>query len=227
MNRKILKFFLFVLFLMVYLHPSKLSQSQGETIISLQPSAIKKQVGETFAVEIKLSAPEKILGVDIDLIYDPKILEVQKVNPADFFPNPQILTNETDAKNGTIKFSIFSYPIQQGNATIATILFKSIGQTTQSAQIQFAPSTTVATVGERKVPFKTSPASIDIITKAPTSIPSKFAPPTQNLTVSPFLTPTEIPLSPKSTASRSLVKPLGILLLLVGVGVLVFGFFVK
>lgn len=228
MTLPLIRKFLILIFSLTFFHLTfATTHSQTETTISLLPAFLKKQVGDIFTLEIKISATEKILGVDIDLNYDPTTLEVQKVTPADFFPNPQVLANQFNQKEGIVNLSISSYPIQQGSTTVATVVFKAIGQTTQSAQIKFAPTTTVATVGEKKVYFKTSPASIEISPKSQILPPTQPPIPPQSYGLSPFPTPTITPLPPKSPIISSLIKTAGILLLLGGITVLLLTVLVK
>lgn len=200
-----------------------ITQAFGQTTLSIQPASSSRNIGDLFALEIKINTAEKILGADIDLTYDPTILEAQKISPGNFFPNlPLILTNNIDAQKGLINLSLFSYPTQEGNATLATILFKALRETTQSANVNFEPTTALATAGDQKILFAITPATVEISPKLisggtlvpkplSTSTPGAIALPSPYLSPSPAKTP---------TLSR-IIKPLGILFFIGGIILLI------
>jgi len=211
MKRKIL------IFACIFAFFSKSALAENLTTLSLSPSSSQKQVGSTFALEIKINTGEKILGADIDLAYNPEILEVVKITPADFFANPQVLTNLIDQKEGLINLSIFSFPPQLGTATIATLTLKAIKEATQSTQIKFQSSTTLATIGAKEILFQTIPASIQILpVKTQITFPSPPSSPPQSLLPSPFATPTPTPQPAKPSIFLNLAKTFGTLLIIGG-----------
>jgi len=217
MIKRVLPFFVFLFFLFVFLFKSPLLLlAQNGNTLFLNPSNLERKIGETFVLEIKINASEKILGADIDLSYNPEILSFVKIAPADFFTNPQVLTNQNDPKKGLINFSIFSYPPQTGTATIATLTFQGLKETTQSTEIKFEPTTVLATVGEKKINFQTNPCKIKISQKNPTFVPTKSLSPTTSPSLAPFSTPTLTPIPTKPNIFVGLAKSLGILFILGG-----------
>lgn len=214
------KFLIIFLWLPFFIFSKVLAQN--ETTLSFQPPSSSKQVGELFALEVKLTTLEKILAADIDISFNPELVETQKVTPADFFNNPQILTNEIDTRKGLIKLSLFSYPERQAAATIAVITFRALKETTASAQIKFEPTTVLATVGTKKIIFKTAPAVIGISPKITILLPSQVSLPTTNISPAFFITPTPTPAPPKPSLAAKLVKPVGTLLIISGAILFIF-----
>lgn len=208
-------FFLFFFFLTPV-------NAQAETQLVLYPSSIKKQPGEMFAIEIRISGDEQILGTDLDIKYDPVVLEAQKTSPGDFFTEPQILTNQIDTKNGLIKYSIFSYPPRRGSGTVAVITFKALKEISQPVEIAFAPTTTVSGVGERKIAFKTASSLLEIVKKSALPTLNQSFAPSEAVSPTPFQTPTPTPTPKKPNFLLSIAKILGTILLLGGVLILVF-----
>lgn len=196
--------------------------AQNETVLSLQPPSSSRQVGELFALEAKLSTLEKILAADIDISYNIEFIEAQKVTPANFFNNPQILTNEIDPKKGLIKLSLFSYPERQATATIAVITFRALKETTESAKINFESTTVLATVGTKKIIFKTTPADIKITQKTISLLPSRTLLPTGYVSPISFSTPTPTPIPPRPSLIAKLAKPLATLLIISGAILFIF-----
>lgn len=208
--------FLFSLLFLILLK-IKFVQAQNVTILSLTPQSIKKQGGSTFSLEIKIKTEEKILGADIDLVFNPELLEILQITPAGFFPNPQILVNKINSQDGLINFSIFSYPPQQKEGTIATLTIKVKNNAAQSTQIKFQPSTALATVGIKKINFQTNSATIEIIpSKSQPTLsisPTAFtSPPLPPPTISPLPSRTQ-----KPNFLVSLFKTIGTLFIFLGI----------
>lgn len=216
---------LILISLFLFISLSKEVSAQSETQLVLYPPSVKKQPGDIFATEIRISGNEQILGTDLDIKYDPTVLEAQKISPGDFFTEPQILTNQIDKENGLIKYSIFSYPLHRGSGTIIVITFKALKETSLPAEISFAPTTTVSTIGERKITFKTASSLVEIVKKSALPTLKQSFTPTEIISPAPFLTPTPTP-APQKPRQFSfllgLTKILGTILLLGGVLILVF-----
>jgi len=214
----ILKRFLFLFFLVFFLLPPTDARALNN-LLAITPASSQRQVGDLFALEIKISAGEKILGADLDIFYDQNVLSFQKITPADFFVNPQILTEKTDPKRGLVSYSIFSYPTRQDTGTVAVLTFKAIKETTESAKISFGPETVLSTVGEKLVQFETKPALMEIKKK------TDFIPTQTQAVITPaFSSPTPSPagqVSPTPAPTSPMAKFFAVILLVVGVIVLI------
>jgi len=159
------------------------------TILSLTPATLTKAVAETFTVNIVVNTGENsIVSADIDLSFDPTVLEALSISAGSFFESPTEPTRLINNTTGKINYSLFTLTAKQGSGTLATITFK--GKAAGVSQVAFDPTTTVGGIGETEALSRTEPGSY-VIASAATPTPT----PTTGPTITPTQTPTPSPTS--------------------------------
>lgn len=92
----------------------------------------------------------KVTAVQMELSFDPKVLKIVAVTAEAFFPNPVVLLNKLDQKNGRISYALGISPQdsgRKGQGTIATLTFESLVQTPTQTAVQFLPKSLVTAEG--------------------------------------------------------------------------------
>lgn len=143
---------------------------RATTSLSLSPKESIKYLNDVFQMEILIDTGKNVVsGVELYLFFDPEKLEVENVEPGNFFENPNILLNETDQEEGAISFALGTFSPKSGVGSLATLTFRAIGVTpeTQPTTISFMETTKVAEVGEiESVLAKTEEARFILLPKS-------------------------------------------------------------
>ena len=117
------------------------------TTLTSSPSASLVRIGASQTISILADSGENSLTtVQLELGFDPKFIEVQKVEPGTFFDNPTILLNEVDKTNGRIMLALGSLTPKKGNGVLATVTIRGIsptGPTGKTTDITFLPKTQI------------------------------------------------------------------------------------
>jgi hypothetical protein len=128
-----------------------------------------------YEVDVNIDTGEnKVTLTQLELSYDPNLLRIYSIKPAGLVTDPQILQENIDEDNGRISYWLSVGQNErwiQGSGAIATITFTKIG--TGSAQLEFAPKTSVSASGvNESVLRQTIPGIIDRLT-TPTPLPTR------------------------------------------------------
>ncbi len=125
--------------------------------ISLNTDQMNIKVGETATVSVVIDTNNKpIDGVDLSLVFDPKLLEVMVVNGQNSGANLQKLPfvpgrlfsdvpfNTFNVKNGTASMSAISTQNTKftGSGTLAVITFKALAPGSASVKVVASPGNT-------------------------------------------------------------------------------------
>lgn len=117
--------------------------------LTILPSQITTAVDKTINLQIKISAPtSKISGVELYILFDPKVFSVEKIEAGQFFNQPAVLLKEIEKTKGIISYALGSLQPQKGEGILATLTLKV--QTTTPAigsSINFSNQTKVADIG--------------------------------------------------------------------------------
>ncbi|MBN1263775.1 MAG: hypothetical protein JW991_05500 [Candidatus Pacebacteria bacterium] len=92
-------------------------------------------------------------GGDLCLVYEPDQIEILEVRAGDFFPEPLLLENLIDKKEGEVRLSVGSLKVGKGRGTLGIISFR-VKEGADLAKLSFLESTQVALKG------KLEPASV-------------------------------------------------------------------
>jgi len=161
------------------------------TVLSLSPAAITKAVEETFNVDIVVNTNENsIVSADIDLTFNPNILEALSISAGSFFESPTEPTRLINNNLGKIQYSLFTMTAKQGAGTLASIVFK--GKGPGISQVTFDSTTTVGGIGETEALSRAEPGSY-VIASAATPTPTPTTGPTTTPTQTPTPSPTSVP----------------------------------
>ena len=94
------------------------------------------------------SKDNKVTGAQLELTYDPKVLENVDIRPGGFLDNPVVIVKSVDETKGIIKFWLgnrIEEPGIKGDGTIAVISFSKLGA--GQTQINFLPKTSISAEG--------------------------------------------------------------------------------
>lgn len=186
--------------------PSAFAQAPAEAIVYFIPEETRLQVGELVEMVIEVAEVQGLYGFDLQLTFDPQILEVVDADPArdgvqvqqgDFLDIGFIARNETDNQNGRVWFVMTQLnpsEAKSGAGALIVVQFRSRqspGETlVEIAHIQLANRDGV------EIPAKVQPVRVEV-TAAPENYPTQPAPslPATDtpLPVAPTVTSTSLP----------------------------------
>ncbi len=212
-------FFVVCLFLTLNA-PSAFAQAPAEATVYFVPGESRLQVGETVEMVVEVAEVQGLYGFDLQLVFDPQILEVVdadhardgvQVQQGDFLDMGFIARNETDNQSGRIWFVMTQLnPSEAKSGTGALIVLQfrsrqSPGETlVEITHIQLANRDGV------EIPAKVQPARVEVTapsgnypTQPAPSLPATDTPfpgaPIVTSTPSPPSTPTLV--APTQTAT--------------------------
>lgn len=197
------------------------------TTISFDPENIIPKQGEIFNLNLKINTNEPIIGADINLSYEPSALELLQISQGEFWSNPQVLLNTIDPKTSSAVFSLFNYPGKAGSGNLVHLKIRFIGQNPGISRITVEPTSILASVQGKKIPFSCNPAVITFLTVSekmtisPTlavdTPPPQTTSPTTTSSAEPKITVESVPALPISQKSPSgILKLIALLFLLFG-----------
>jgi hypothetical protein len=109
------------------------ASAQVGTVVSIRPAAGAYQLGETFAVEVRIDDVSDLYGVDVRVTFDPACLEVVEtaVTPGTDLLSPPwlILFNQVDNQTGTIWYVVTllnPHPPVSGSGVLYSFHFKTL-----------------------------------------------------------------------------------------------------
>lgn len=175
------------------------------TTLSLSPSSITRNVGETFSLDVVVDTGENtISAAEIYVIFDSSKLEGQSILAGNFLP--VVLVNG-NISGGLASMTLGSQPNEpkQGRGTLTSITFRAVAATEGiPIEIRFGANTQVAGIEEQgNVLTGTTLASVTILAAGPTLTPT---PPT-GPTVTPSPTPTSPPGATPTPTTAPTVTP--------------------
>ncbi|OGM61261.1 hypothetical protein A2955_02050 [Candidatus Woesebacteria bacterium RIFCSPLOWO2_01_FULL_37_19] len=139
-----------------------------DTTLSMTTPSASQRLNRNFVASVNVdSGANKLIGVELNIAFDPSKLQVVDVTPGTFFPNAESANKIIDNNNGSLSFTLLIPPENtqpvQGSGELAKIDFTPIdlGNTT----ISFAQNTLVAAVDSGSVNMlqDTTPLTVDIL----------------------------------------------------------------
>jgi len=156
------------------------------TVILIQPSSSDVDVEDTVTVDIRIEDVTDLYGVDVQLSFDPALLEVQDADPGTddiqiqkgTFPAPDfVVKNEADSSAGTIWYAVSQMsptePIS-GSGVAASITFKGLAGGTSSVAFTYQK---IVEIDGEQIPATTQDGQITVVgteTSTPTYLPIVF-----------------------------------------------------
>lgn len=208
MNKRILPIFILIFLLLSLPVAIWLVKRQQEirmraapaTTLTISPPSITKTVGDSFALQITVNTEtNSLVAADLDINFNPQILEVTGISPGEFFTSPTEASKTINNTTGNILYALTSFTAQPGSGNLASVVFNAKGVGT--SPLSFGSRTGVYASGGENVLQQTSPGTVNIAGVAtPTPIPTSPPGTTPTPTTPPGATNTPIPTSgPTST----------------------------
>lgn len=153
-------------------------ESLADTSLSIDESVKDEQNNEYYSLVNIDSGKNSVVGVQLELYYDPSLITNVTVIPLDFFPQAVEVLKKVDDKNGRISYAITVSPGEtavKGQGQLVKISYTPIGNKGISGVINFLPKTEVS--GETTAGSllkSTSDGEINI--EADTSLPVQNSP---------------------------------------------------
>ncbi len=169
--------------------PVLAATTSGIVNLSLQPSSVSTNQGDTFTVNVLMDTKTyQVTAVSLNLSFDPKILQGVSFQGSSAVP---VVLSPGSFNSGTASIALGTNPGSPvtGVITIATLTFKALQATSTPSQLILASTTQVAAVGQTgDVTGSRGSATINVTGQTnPTSQPTS----TPVLTTTP--TPTSSP----------------------------------
>ena len=176
----------------------------GNAIIRLQPNAQQIEVGAILPVEVRLANVTNLVGADVELRFNPAVLQVQdadpnaagiQVQPGDFLAANFVVMNSADNTTGIIRYALTQLaptPPVSGEGRLFLVTFQGVAQGV--SDLTFS---TVQLANSEFQEIPTTPENGQITVGQGGAIPTASPTPpiiAETLTPTPLLpTPTTIP----------------------------------
>lgn len=195
MTRKIFFYFLSFIFYLFLSHPVSAITTAS---LSVNPPLVSKKENESFPLEVRLAVSEIVVGIDLDISFDPNLVEITKITPGSFFANPQILTNNIDNKKGEVKFSVFSYPGKSGSDSLVNLEVKLLSSNFVSTYITVEKNSVISGQAGKKIEVSFGKTTLS---------PSGLTSPTQSISQSTITYASPSPGESSPTPTISAAEP--------------------
>ncbi|MBI2430621.1 MAG: hypothetical protein HYV39_01250 [Candidatus Levybacteria bacterium] len=133
----------------------KIVNAQTSLAFFPSPYAISSSSG-SLAVAIDTGENE-VTAVQLEITYDPKVLQNVAITPGTFFENPLQLLKNVNSTKGKITYAFGAAPTAKakiGSGTVATITFTTNLKPGEKTDITFSPETLVTAEGVRVTVLK-------------------------------------------------------------------------
>lgn len=181
------------------------------TVVRVQPASVSLNPNESTTLEIRIENVAELFAADIEIRFDPAILQVQDADPGKDgiqvqpgnFPSPDFVAeNVADNSAGVIRYALTQLPPStplNGSGLMLSITFQGVANgssnitianlalaTNQGQQIQATPENGTVTVGSGGPVATATPAPVQ---PTATPQPGATATPTPQAGVTPTATP--------------------------------------
>lgn len=202
--------------------PSPAATSPGGTVIRVVPASQQIEDGQTTTVEIRVENVAGLWGAEIQLRFNPALLQVQDADPGSegvqiqpgFFPSPDfVAVNEVDNAAGVVNYALTQLASRvpvNGSGQLASITFQGMSQ--GSSDLTLSVVNLATNQGQ---PILAASRVVGQIVVAGGELPSAAVSPTL---MSPVVTPvpqvtpsvppgaTAVPILPPTTGSYYVVQ---------------------
>lgn len=119
----------------------------ADTSLSIEES-IKAEEGNDYSSTVKINTGKNgVIGVQLELYYDPTLITNVTVTPLDFFPQAVEVLKKVDQQNGRISYALTVSPGEEavkGMGELVKISYTPIGTEGVNSVINFLPKTEVS-----------------------------------------------------------------------------------
>jgi len=122
-------------------------ESLADTSLSIDESVKDEQNNEYYSIVNIDTGKNSVVGVQLELYYDPSLITNVTVTPLDFFPQAVEVLKKVDQPNGRISYAITVSPGEAaviGKGQLVKINYTPIGNEGISGVINFLPKTEVS-----------------------------------------------------------------------------------
>ena len=204
--------------------PPTAAMAQTETVIRVEPGVMSLNVGQSAVIEIWIDNVTDLYAVDIQLAFDPNVLQVIdadpsqdgiQVEPGDFLSADFVVDNEADNVTGDIFYAVTqigSTPPANGSGLLARATLQAVAQGTSQLNFVLAQLVTITDGSPEEISVTPLPGQITVnpptgqptSTFTPTLIPGQ---PTPTFTPSPSPSPTFPPGTPTPSPTIIAITP--------------------
>ena len=148
--------------------------------LSSTPELVSTTSSYTLNADVSTNG-NKLMGVQLELTYDPKAITNVDILPGTFFSNPVVLLKKVDQTVGRITYAIALKPNQEpvsGNGTVAVIQFQPVkGSGLTTTSISFLPKSMANDFTQKSSVLKSAlGTTIDLSSLNPTGSTSATSP---------------------------------------------------
>lgn len=129
-----------------------------QTTLTISSSPVPQATASSYTTDVVINTGQnKVVAVQLELQYDPKVLKKVNIEPGPFFASPKILLKNIDEKNGRITFALSqdNSLAALGQGIIAKISFTAF-QNSVPTKIEFLPKTKVTALDISESVLKSS-----------------------------------------------------------------------
>lgn len=125
----------------------------AQTTLSFSPSSLilDSKVSTQSALDVVIDSGEnKITAVQIELVYDPKLLTNVNIQQGSFFPSAVELIKQIDTTKGRVTYALGLQPTQNakaGTGVVARLIFAPKLPNGEQTVVQFLPKSVVTAEG--------------------------------------------------------------------------------
>lgn len=116
--------------------------------LELNPDRLSLYAGEILTVSIWAESEAKIFGVDLEIKFDPNLLEFKQIEPGKLFSHSEEISKEIVQETGRIFYALGSFSAGKESGLLATLKFRAKPvESTQQTTISLDSPTSLAIEG--------------------------------------------------------------------------------
>jgi hypothetical protein len=114
---------------------------------TMNPSKLTRYAGDEFEVNVLLESEEKMIGADLNFVFDAHILAIKNIKKGEFFAHAQELKKDINNKDGQAFYAVGTITPVSGKGVLVTLLVEARRdlEESQEARITLTEDTQIAT----------------------------------------------------------------------------------
>lgn len=128
--------------------PAVITRKTTQASLRLNPDQLSLYANEILTVSIWAESEAKILGVDLEIKFDPNLLEFVQIEPGKLFSQSEEINKEIVQETGHIFYALGSFSAGKESGLLATLQFQAKPvENTQQTTISLESPTSLAVEG--------------------------------------------------------------------------------
>lgn len=128
--------------------PTVTTSKTTQASLELNPNQFSLYANEILTVSIWAESEAKIIGIDLEIKFDPNLLEFVQIEPGKLFSQSEEINKEIDQKTGRIFYALGSFSAGKESGLLATLQFRAKPiENTQQTTISLESPTSLAVEG--------------------------------------------------------------------------------